>query len=144
MVRSKHPVNNFFPALADFPASRKSRRHNDYLPTLKVGQDDRCCCLGWLGSVAWKRRPVGRERSSMGEALRLQALFCGYVKFSVSTLEEVNLSHWPPPLSAGTGADVRDPTGANPLPDGGRSRPPVMRTAARFARIAGGTVQLAI
>ena len=34
--------------------------------------------------------PVGRERSSMGGPPGLQALFCSFVKLSVSSLEQVN------------------------------------------------------
>lgn len=43
-------------------------------------------------NVAGSAVPVGRERSSIGDPPALQALFCGSVKLSVSSVEQVNLS----------------------------------------------------
>lgn len=50
------PSTTFFRALSIFTTVSKSRHRNEYLPTLKVGRNDRCCCLGPLRERCWKRR----------------------------------------------------------------------------------------
>ena len=103
MVRSKVPVNNFFSG-----ASELIRK-----PEIPGTTTIVCPLLGWVEMTvvvvlaAWGASlgsgvPVGRERSSMGDPRALQALFCRIVKFSVSSLEQVNLIHRAPAVVAAT------------------------------------------
>jgi hypothetical protein len=102
MVRSKVSVNNFFSGAFEF------------LRKLEIPGTATIVCplLGWVkltvavvlaawGASLGSGVPVGRERSSMGGPPGLQALFCRIAKFSVPSLEQVNLIPRAPERDAG-------------------------------------------